>query len=102
MDRNDGMNYAPKSSVERVVVEPGEFQFAAIGLDHGHIYAMSNGLIEAGAQLVSVYDPDPKKVQAFIEKYPQAKAALSEEEILNNPTIKLVASACIPCNRGSL
>jgi predicted dehydrogenase len=102
MDRNDGMNYAPKSSVERVVVEPGEFQFAAIGLDHGHIYAMSNGLTEAGAQLVAVYDPDPKKVQAFIEKYPQAKAASSEEEILGNPDIKLVASACIPNNRGPL
>ena len=29
------------------VVGPGEFQFAAVGLEHGHIYGMTNGLLEA-------------------------------------------------------
>ena len=102
MDRNDGMNYAPKGLVKKVVVEPGVFQFAAIGLDHGHIYGMCNGLIEAGGQLVSVYDPDPRKVQGFVSKYPEAKIASSEEEILSNQAIKLVASANIPSDRGPL
>jgi len=102
MDRNDGMNYAPKGLVKRVVVEEGEFQFAAIGLDHGHIYGMCNGLIEAGAQLAAVYDPDPKKVNDFVTRYPQAKIASCEEEILNNPDIQLVASANIPSERGPL
>lgn len=56
MNKKDGMNYAPKGQVNKVV-EEGEFLFAAIGLDHGHIYGMCNGLIEAGGTLVAVYDP---------------------------------------------
>ncbi|CAM5416018.1 hypothetical protein CHH55_10365 [Niallia circulans] len=56
VNKNDGMNYAPKGQVNKVV-EEGEFLFAAIGLDHGHIYGMCNGLIEAGGTLVAVYDP---------------------------------------------
>jgi hypothetical protein len=42
MDKQDGMNYAPKGLVNQVV-EKGEFPFAAIGLDHGHIYGMNRG-----------------------------------------------------------
>ena len=34
------------------VVKPGEFLFAAIGLDHGHINGQCNGLIEAGAEVI--------------------------------------------------
>jgi predicted dehydrogenase len=101
MQTKDGMNYAPQGK-PNPVVKPGEFAFAAIALDHGHIYGMSNGLIEAGADLVAVYDKDPAKVEAFIKKFPQAKAAASEEEILNNPEIKLVAAAAIPSERGAL
>lgn len=100
MNRNDGMNYA-QGNVNKVV-EKGEFFFAAIGLDHGHIYGMCNGLIEAGGELVSVYDPDPEKVKKFCAIYPEVTAASSEQEILENPEIKLVASANIPSERGPL
>jgi len=43
-----GMSYAPQGRPEPVV-GPGEFVFAAMHLDHGHIYGMCNGLTEAGA-----------------------------------------------------
>ncbi|MFB6362693.1 Gfo/Idh/MocA family protein [Paenibacillus elgii] len=101
MQKNDGMNYAPQGK-PNPVVKPGEFAFAAIGLDHGHIYGMCNGLMEAGADLVAVYDPDPAKVEAFVKRYPQAKAAASEEEILHDPSIQLVAAAAVPSERGAL
>ncbi|NOU97084.1 gfo/Idh/MocA family oxidoreductase [Paenibacillus sp. LMG 31456] len=101
MQNKDGMNYAPQGK-PNPVVNKGEFAFAAIALDHGHIYGMCNGLIEAGADLVAVYDPDPAKVEAFINKFPQAKAAASEAEILNNPSIQLVAGAAIPSERCAL
>ncbi|NEN85549.1 Gfo/Idh/MocA family protein [Paenibacillus elgii] len=101
MQKNDGMNYAPQGK-PNPVVKPGEFAFAAIGLDHGHIFGMCNGLMEAGADLVAVYDPDPVKVEAFVKRYPQAKAAASEEEILLDPSIRLVAAAAVPSERGSL
>ncbi len=45
-----GMSYAPKGKPAPACQE-GEFVFAAVGLDHGHINGMCNGLTEAGAQL---------------------------------------------------
>ncbi|CAG7617865.1 hypothetical protein PAESOLCIP111_02056 [Paenibacillus solanacearum] len=101
MQTSDGMNYAPQGK-PNPVVKSGEFAFAAVALDHGHIYGMCNGLIEAGADLVAVYDPDPNKVEAFVKRFPQAKPAASVEEILQDPNIKLVAAAAVPSERGPL
>lgn len=101
VQKADGANYAPKGKSEPVV-GPGEFVFAAMGLDHGHINGQCNGLIEAGATLSKVWDPDPAKVAAFCERFPQATAAASKAEILDDPSIKLVAAAAIPCDRGPL
>ena len=99
--KSDGMNYAPQGKPSPVV-KSGEFPFAAAHLDHGHIYGQCNGLIEAGAELKWVYDPDPKKVEAFVAKYPQVKVARSLDEILADSAIKLVSAAAVPCDRGPL
>lgn len=101
MSAKDGMNYAPEGKPNKVV-GPGEFKFAAIALDHGHIYGMCNGLVEAGAELKWVYDPDPVKVENFVKRYPGVKAAASEEEILNDPEVKLIAGAAVTSERCAL
>ncbi|MEK3881911.1 Gfo/Idh/MocA family oxidoreductase [Paenibacillus sp. PL2-23] len=101
MSKSDGMNYAPEGTVRRVV-EKGEFVFAAMNLDHGHIYGMCNGLIEAGAELKWVYDADPAKVEDFVSKYPGVKAAASQEQIWEDAEVQLVAAAAIPSERGPL
>jgi predicted dehydrogenase len=101
MGRADGMNYAPQGK-PNPVVKKGEFRFAAVGLDHGHIYGMSNGLIEAGAEAAWVYDPDPSKVEAYVKLFPDVKVAESEEQILSDETIQLVAGASIPSERCAL
>ncbi len=95
MQKADGMNYAPTGKSEPVV-KAGEFAFAAIALDHGHIYGMSNGLIEAGADLKWVFDPDPAQVEKFVASYPQANVARSKQEIFDDPEVQLVAAAAIP------
>jgi predicted dehydrogenase len=96
-----GQFYAPKGKSDPVCA-PGEFEVGVIGLEHGHIYGMCNGLSEAGASIAKVYDPDPAKVSAFLDAYPSAQAALSEQEILDSRSIGLVAAAPIPCERGDL
>lgn len=101
MSIKDGMNYAPKGKPQPVV-QPDDFVFAAAALDHGHIYGMCNGLIEAGATLKWVYDPDPQKIEQFVKQYPQAKIAPSLEAILADPGVKLVAGAAIPDERCAL
>jgi predicted dehydrogenase len=101
MSGKDGMNYAPQGK-PRPVVEAGRFFIAAVALDHGHIYGMCNGLTEAGAALKWVYDPDPAKVEAFLAKFPQARAARSEAEVLDDKQVHLVAGAAVPNVRCSL
>lgn len=101
MNKNDGMNYAPVGKPQPVV-QASEFVFAAAALDHGHIYGMCNGLIEAGATLKWVYDPDPAKVDTFVQQYPQVKVADSLDVILADGDVRLVAGAAIPSERCAL
>ena len=84
------------------VARPGEFVFAAAHLDHGHIYGQCGGLADAGGTLKWVYDPDPKKVEAFRAKFPAAQVARSLDEILADPEVRLVAAAAVPCDRGPI
>ncbi len=99
--KSDGMNYAPQGKPSPVV-RPGEFVFAAAHLDHGHIFGQCNGLIEAGAQLKWVYDPDPAKVADFQKRYPGIRSARSLDEVLADPEVQLVAAAAIPNLRGPI
>ncbi len=97
----DGMNYAPKGKPNPVVA-PEEFVFSAVALDHGHIFGMCNGLTEAGATLKYVYDPDTEKVKKFLEAFPQAKAAVCKQQVLEDKETRLVASAAVTGERCAL
>ncbi len=101
MNVSEGMNWAPKGKPKPVVRER-EFVFSAVRLDHGHIYGMCNGLTEAGGTLKYVYDPDKKKVAAFLKAFPQARAANSEEEALSDPETHLIAGAAVTSERCAL
>jgi predicted dehydrogenase len=98
---SEGANYAP-AAMPKPVVEPGEFVFAAMHLDHGHIGGMTQGLLGAGGTLKWVYDPQPERVAAFQEKFPQVRVASSEEEVLQDPEVHLVAAAAVPVDRAPL
>lgn len=101
MSKKDGMNYAPTGKVNHVV-RPGEFQVGVTALDHGHINGMTNGLIEAGATIKYVYDPDEQKVANYLQQFPDVQVADSLEQILDDPEIKMVAAAAIPNLRSPL
>ena len=79
-----------------------KIRFSAIGLNHGHIYSQVNLLIRAGGELVSYFAKENELALAFQKKYPWTKAALSQEEILDDPCIELVVSAAIPSERAPL
>ena len=81
---------------------PRKFVFAAIGLAHGHIYGMCNGLIGSGAQMKYVYDENEALVAAFVKKFPGVTVAKSEEEIFSDAEVELIASADIPGKRAAL
>lgn len=101
MSRTDGSTYAP-APVPAPVVGPGEFVIAAIGLDHGHIHGQVGGLVGAGAELAWVYDPDPRRSQALADRHPGARVARSEDEVLDDPRVHLVAGAAVTSERCAL
>ncbi|WP_102191455.1 Gfo/Idh/MocA family protein [Microbacterium aurantiacum] len=87
-------------ALPEAVVAPDEFCFAAVGLDHAHIYGMTDGLLGAGAGVTWVFDQDAAKATAFAERYPSARIASSEQEILEDPAVHLVATAAIASERA--
>jgi len=84
-------------------VKPAQsIRFSVIGLDHNHINAITAAVIRGGGQLVSFHGVVPKNVADFQKRYPDAKVAQTEDEILNDPSIQLVCSAAIPDLRAPL
>ncbi|HOS72913.1 MAG TPA: Gfo/Idh/MocA family oxidoreductase, partial [Bacteroidales bacterium] len=82
---------------------PGEsIRFSVIGLNHDHIYGMSDALIRGGGKLVSVYAPEPELLKTFTKRFPGVRIAGSEKEILEDTSVQLVASASIPVDRAPL
>lgn len=77
-------------------------KFSAIGLNHGHIYGQVESVIRGGGQLVSFFAKEPDLAAAFSKRFPDAKLARSEKEILEDKSIQLVVSASIPDERAPL
>jgi predicted dehydrogenase len=84
------------------VSQENPIRFAVIGMNHPHIYGQTQLLLNAGAQLVSYYAPEADLQQQFGKAYPAANLARSEAEILEDPSIDLIASAAIPNERSAV
>jgi len=80
-----------------------KIQFGVIGLNHGHIYAMVDGLLKTGRAECAAYFAPEKELQAQMQKaFPNVPLARSADEILENPKIQLICSASINHERGAL
>ena len=77
-------------------------RFAAIGINHGHINGQVDAVRRGGGEIVSFYAKEADLAAAFAQRYPQAKLARSEKEILEDPSIPLIVSASIPNERAPL
>jgi predicted dehydrogenase len=80
---------------------PG-FPFAAIGLNHGHIYGQTQAVLDAGCRLKSFYAPEDDLAAAYAKAYPQARRVGTEAEILDDPEILLVVGAGILADRAPM
>jgi predicted dehydrogenase len=81
---------------------PSRIKFAVIGINHDHIHGQIATLQRGGGELVGFYAKELDLAAAFAKRYPQAKVARSEEELLEDKAIQLVASAAIPYERAPL
>ena len=84
------------------VLPTASIRFAVIGLDHNHIYGIIAAVIRGGGKLVAVYANQPAQIADFLKQFPGTRVAASETEILEDPSIQLVASAGINYLRAPL
>ncbi len=78
-------------------------RFAAIGLDHRHIYDLTQDLLDAGAECVG-YNPDttdPRVLAGFRKRFPHVPA-FETKQLLEDPSIDFVVIAARPCDRAEL
>jgi predicted dehydrogenase len=85
-----------------VPVPKQSIRFAVCGISHDHIYGMTEAIRRGGGELVLAYGTEPDKAAVFRNRYPNAKWASSEDEILNDSSIQLVLSSKIPSERAAL
>ena len=77
-------------------------RFSVIGLDHAHIYGMTQAVQRGGGQLVAVYGTEKKQIADFRARFGDVKVARSEDEILEDKSIQLILGAPIPDLRAPL
>ncbi len=77
-------------------------RFAAIGLNHDHIYGQVNVMLRAGAELVAFHAVEDDLAAVFAGRFPQARRVADRREILEDGSIALIVSAAISSERAGL
>jgi predicted dehydrogenase len=78
-------------------------RFAAIGLDHRHIYDLTQDLLDEGAECIG-YNPDTtdeRVLAGFRKRFPHVPAA-ETRRLLEDPSIDFVVIAAKPSDRADL
>src|ERR1700744_1007278 len=78
-------------------------RFAAIGLDHRHVYDLTAGLLAAGA-VCAGHDPvttDSRVLAGFRKRFPDVPS-IEREKLLDDPTIDFVVISAVPRDRAAI
>jgi predicted dehydrogenase len=76
-------------------------RFAAIGLNHSHIYGQTRALLDAGAELVAFHAEEDDLAAAYARTFDGARRVTDRRAILEDRSIALVVSATIPDVRAA-
>jgi len=77
-------------------------RFSVIGLNHGHINGQTEAVLRGGGELISFFAKEANLAADFAKRFPQAKLARSEKEVLEDRSVQLIVSASIPVDRAPL
>lgn len=77
--------------------------FAAIGLDHRHIYEQVGRLLALGCTCKGFWtEGEPQPLAGFIERYPDIERINDRRHLLDDPEIQLIVTAAIPADRAAI
>jgi predicted dehydrogenase len=78
-------------------------RFAAIGLDHRHIYEMTSRLLEQGCECVGYWTQgEPQPLAGFIRRFPNIPRITEKSRLLEDPTVQLILTAAVNCDRAGI
>jgi predicted dehydrogenase len=79
-------------------------RFAAIGLDHRHIYDLAEGLIDAGATFAGYWPQttDPRVLDGVRKRFPDIPAVEDRDALMRDPSIDVIVSAAVPRDRAGI
>ena len=77
-------------------------KFAVCGMSHDHIYGMIGAVQRGGGELVAAWGGEEDKVAAFRKRFPDAKIAKTQDEILDDPAVQLVMTSQIASERAGI
>ena len=78
------------------------FAFAAIGVDHGHIFEQTREMIRAGCRLQAFHSRDDAVAARYAAVFPDAKRVTDERAILEDDEVKLVIGAGVNAERAPM
>ncbi len=84
------------------IFDSPRLKFAVIGMNHSHIYGQVEAVKKGGGQLVTYFAKEANLIADFAKRYPDAKLAKDENEILEDKSIQLVLSSAIAAERAPL
>lgn len=77
-------------------------KFAAIGIDHRHIFGMAANLMAEGAEFAGWWtDGSPEPLDGFIKRFPDVPRVADAQTLLDDPDIALIVISCIPRDRAA-
>jgi predicted dehydrogenase len=78
-------------------------RFAAIGLNHRHIYGMTGCLLEQGCECVGYWtEGEPEPQAGFTRRHPQIPRVTDKRGLLQDRTISLILTAAINSDRAGI
>jgi predicted dehydrogenase len=77
-------------------------RFATIGLDHDHIYGMTDQLRDAGAELVAFHAADEAQAARYAARYGGATRVADQRAILEDAGIACVLTAAVNADRAAI
>lgn len=78
------------------------FDFAVIGINHGHIHGQIDAMLGAGCRLTKFHAPEDDLAAEFAARYPQAQRVRDRQAILEDDAVLLVLGAGIPADRADM
>jgi predicted dehydrogenase len=79
-------------------------RFAVIGLDHRHVYELTQHLIDVGMDCAGYWPVTTNAIvlAGFRKRFPNLPAIAERERMLDDPSIQVIVTAAIPSERAGI